>query len=99
MSAPVSVTPELLRHMARLAQLSLSAEEELRFAGHLESLLAHVATLEQLDTTALAPMRHGVPGAMTLRSDEPAPSLDRERVLAEAPAARDGHFSVPAILE
>ena len=99
MPPSVAVTPELLRDVARLAQLSLSPEEESRFAAHLQSMLAHFDTLEQADTEDLEPMRHGTRGALALRPDEPSPSLDRDVVLAQAPAARDGHFSVPPILE
>jgi aspartyl-tRNA(Asn)/glutamyl-tRNA(Gln) amidotransferase subunit C len=34
-----------------------------------------------------------------LRADEPAASLDRDEVLAMAPAAEDGRFRVPRILD
>jgi aspartyl-tRNA(Asn)/glutamyl-tRNA(Gln) amidotransferase subunit C len=33
-----------------------------------------------------------------LRDDVPGPSLDRDEVLAMAPAAEDGRFRVPRIL-
>jgi aspartyl-tRNA(Asn)/glutamyl-tRNA(Gln) amidotransferase subunit C len=32
------------------------------------------------------------------RPDDPRPGLDRDEVLAEAPAAEDGQFRVPRIL-
>ncbi|MBM3659163.1 MAG: aspartyl/glutamyl-tRNA amidotransferase subunit C, partial [Actinobacteria bacterium] len=34
-----------------------------------------------------------------LRADEVRPSLDRDEVLAAAPAAEDGRFRVPRILD
>ena len=91
------VTPETVEHVARLAHLSLTAEERTMFARQLDDVLAYAESIQALDTSAVEPMSH-VSGASLLRADEPAPSLDRERVLAEAPDAESGLFRVPRVL-
>ena len=44
------------------------------------------------------PTAHPLPLKNVLRPDAPVPSLDRDEVLAQAPAAEDGRFRVPRIL-
>ena len=91
------VTPETVEHVARLAHLSLTAEERATFARQLDDVLAYAESIQTLDTSGVEPMSH-VSGAGLLREDRPQPSLDREKVLAAAPDADLGLFRVPRIL-
>lgn len=85
-------------HVARLARLDLTDDEVDRFTGQLAAVLDHVADLEALDTAGVPPTAHPLPLANVLRPDDPGPSLDRDEVLAQAPAAEHGRFRVPRIL-
>lgn len=91
------VTPETVEHVARLAQLSLTAEERTTFARQLDTILAYAESIQTLDTAGVEPMSH-VSGAGLLRDDVPRPSLDRETVLEQAPDAESGLFRVPRVL-
>ena len=91
------VTPETVEHVARLAHLSLTAEERVTFARQLDTILAYAESIQTLDTTGIEPMSH-VAGTGFLREDTPRPSLDRETVLAAAPDAEAGLFRVPRVL-
>ena len=91
------VTVETVEHVARLARLSLTAEEKERFARELQQILSYAETIQALDTEGVEPMSHAA-AAGALREDDPRPSLDRERVLAEAPDASDGLFRVPRVV-
>lgn len=84
--------------MARLARLDVTDDELDRFAGQLGAVLEHAADLAALDTRGVPPTAHPYPLANVLRDDVVAPSLDRDEVLAMAPAAEDGRFRVPRIL-
>jgi aspartyl-tRNA(Asn)/glutamyl-tRNA(Gln) amidotransferase subunit C len=95
---PSSLTREDVAHVARLARLELSDEDLDRFTGQLAAVLNHAADVEALDTTGVAPTAHPLPLANVLRDDVPAPSLERDEVLAMAPDAQDGLFRVPRIL-
>ena len=90
--------PEEVTHIAVLARLALSDEEVELFAGQLSAVLDHVDALRRLDLAELAPMHHPLPLENVLRDDVRGPTLDREEVLAEAPAAEEGRFRVPRIL-
>ena len=91
------VTPETVEHVARLAHLSLTAEERATFARQLDDVLAYAESIQSLDTSGVEPMSHAS-GVGLLRPDRPQPSLDRETVLSEAPDADRGLFRVPRVL-
>ena len=85
-------------HLARLARLALSDEELDHFAGQLSAVLDAVAEVGRADVDDVPPMTHAVPLTNVTREDVVTPSLPRDVVLAEAPAAEDDRFRVPQIL-
>ena len=85
-------------HVARLARLDLTEDELERFTGQLGAVLEHAADIAALDIADVPPTAHPLPLVNVLRDDVPVPSLDREEVLSQAPAAEDGRFKVPRIL-
>lgn len=96
----MSLTPDQVRHVARLARLSLTADEEQRFVQQLSAILDAVATLEQVDTSEVPPTLHATAGERAVvRPDEPRPSLDPDDALANAPARVGTSFAVPKIIE
>ena len=68
-------------------------------ARELSAVLDHVATIAELDLDGVPPTSHvigdDVP-TQPLRPDEPRPSLPRDVVLAQAPAATQEGFLVPS---
>lgn len=84
---------------ARLARIDLSDDEIDVVHRQLDALLEQAGTLSEIDTEGVEPMAHGVLLTNVLRADAVRPSLPREKVLANAPEARDGYFYVPRILE
>jgi aspartyl-tRNA(Asn)/glutamyl-tRNA(Gln) amidotransferase subunit C len=82
-----------------LARLGLEEGEEEYYADQLSGILAHIDRLQELDTADIPPTAQVVEVASTLRDDEPRPCLTQDQALANAPAARDGFFVVPAIQE
>jgi aspartyl-tRNA(Asn)/glutamyl-tRNA(Gln) amidotransferase subunit C len=104
MSENERVAAEDVRRVAELANLELTAEEEVRMQRDLNAILGYVAQLNELDTAAVAPMaqvsdvlRRGA--AIALREDRTVPSLDRQRVMAAAPETDGVFFKVPKVIE
>jgi aspartyl-tRNA(Asn)/glutamyl-tRNA(Gln) amidotransferase subunit C len=85
-----------VRHVARLARLQLSEDEVEGMARELAGVLAHIATIDELDLDGVAPTSHVVSVENALRADVPRPSLPRERALADAPEVVDDGFAVPS---
>ena len=95
-SGPV-LTPDDVIHVAHLARLTLSDDEVALFTGQLRTVLEHAADVAALDLSHLPPSSHPIVLENVLRPDEPRPSLDRDEVLAQAPAVEDHRFRVPRI--
>jgi aspartyl-tRNA(Asn)/glutamyl-tRNA(Gln) amidotransferase subunit C len=95
---PGAISRDAAAHVARLARLDLTDDELERFTGQLGDVLEHAADIAALDIADVPPTAHPLPLVNVLRPDEPRPSLDRDEVLAEAPAAEDRRFRVPRIL-
>src|SRR5438094_4698552 len=85
-------------HVAHLARLDLTDEEVERFTQQLGVILDHADDVASLDTEGVPPTAHPLPLENVLRDDVVGPSLDRDEVLAQAPAAEDCMFRVPRIL-
>ncbi len=85
-------------HLARLARLAVTDEELDLFAGQLTVVLDAVARVGEAAAEDVPPTTHAVPMTNVVRPDVVTPSLPRDVVLAEAPAAEDGRFRVPRIL-
>ena len=96
MGSPLS--REDVAHVARLARLDVTEDELVRFTDQLGAVLEHAADVASLDTEGVPPTAHPLDLVNVLREDVPVPSLDRDEVLAMAPAAEGGRFWVPKIL-
>lgn len=95
----MALTLEQVRHVATLARLALTPEEEQRFTTQLSAVLDAVAQLQSLDVEAVEPTSHATLAASLLREDVTRPSLPPEKSLANAPAKSGTHFAVPKIIE
>ena len=96
--ATEKITEADVRHVAKLARLDVTDDEVALFAGQLAAVLEHAEDVEALDTAGVPPTAHPLPLVNVLREDVPADGVDRDEVLAMAPAAEDGRFRVPRIL-
>jgi aspartyl-tRNA(Asn)/glutamyl-tRNA(Gln) amidotransferase subunit C len=95
----MKLTIEQVRHVATLARLSLSPEEEQRYATQLSAVLDAVAQLQEPDVSNVEPTSHATLASSLLREDVTRPSLPPEKGLANAPAKMGTAFAVPKIIE
>jgi aspartyl-tRNA(Asn)/glutamyl-tRNA(Gln) amidotransferase subunit C len=85
-------------HVAALARLQLTDDELDTFTEQLAKVLDHARDVEALDVADVPPTAHPYPLQNVLRPDEERPCLDRDAVLAGAPATEDDRFRVPPVL-
>ncbi len=93
----MSLTPEEVRHIALLARLRLSDEEETRFREQLSAILDYAARLSQVDTSAVAGTASVLPFHAPLRPDEARPGQSIDATLANAPETQEGMFRIPPV--
>jgi len=91
----MSVTPDDVRHVARLARVGLTEARIPSLVSELNGILAHMDVLQQVDISGVADDAAAV--AAPLRDDAlPSDALQRARETF-APASRDGFFLVPRL--
>jgi aspartyl-tRNA(Asn)/glutamyl-tRNA(Gln) amidotransferase subunit C len=88
-----------IKHVAHLARISLSPEEEEKFGEQLGQVLGYIDKLKEVDVTGVEPTAHAFPMVNVTRPDEVRPSISNEEALRNAPAHANGLFIVPKIVE
>lgn len=88
-----------VRHIALLARLALTPEEEQTFAVQLGDILHAFTKLEALDVRDVEPTSHVVAIDAPFRDDVVTNSPDPEALLANAPSVDGTHVRVPKIIE
>ena len=84
--------------VSRLARLDVTPDEVQRITTQMAGMLEHFADIDALDLSDIEPMTQPYPLSNVFREDVVVTALDREEVLANAPAAEDGRFRVPPIV-
>ena len=95
----MTITRAEVAHLARLSRLALDDEELDRMASQLDVILGAVARVGEVAAADIPPTSHSVPLTNVFRPDEVRPSLTPEAALSGAPAAEQGRFRVPRILD
>jgi aspartyl-tRNA synthetase len=93
------ISIEEVKHVAKLARLSLTGEETEKYRADLNSILDYVAALENLDTTDVAPMSHVLEMKNVWRNDKPVERENPQELLKNAPEREEAYYRVPKILE
>lgn len=92
------ITPEALKHLAKLARLELTEAELATYATQLGVILDSVDKIREVAAQDVKPMSHAVGLTNVFRKDAVKPSLERADVLSQAPAQESNRFRVPRIL-
>ena len=98
----MKINEQEVRRVAELANLALTEEEIVRMTQDLDGILGHMDKLNELDTSAVEPMSQVLYEAeetATLRADVERKPLSNAEALANAPAAGQGYFKVPRVIE
>jgi len=99
MQGHVVISSDQVRYVAELARLDLAPGEEERLTGQLNAILEYMGQLTDVDTTGVEPTSHVLSLTNVMRDDVVGECLSNAETLANAPAADQGHFAVPKILE
>lgn len=95
----MSVDQATVRRVAHLARIAVREDELDHLKEELNAILAFVEQLADLDVSGVEPMTGVVPLELPLRADVVTDGHYPEKVLANAPDAEDGFFTVPKVVE
>jgi aspartyl-tRNA(Asn)/glutamyl-tRNA(Gln) amidotransferase subunit C len=95
----MSVDTATVKRVAKLARIAIRDEEASRLAPELGNILGWIEQLGEVDTSTVQPMTAVIPNRLRLRDDVVTDGNIRTQVLANAPQAEHGFFTVPKVIE
>lgn len=93
------ISDETIEYVGILAKLELSDQEKEQAKKDMGSMLDYIDKLNELDTSGVEPMSHVFPVENVFREDIVTNQDDREQILLNAPAQKDGSFMAPKTVE
>ncbi|MEL0224442.1 MAG: Asp-tRNA(Asn)/Glu-tRNA(Gln) amidotransferase subunit GatC [Gammaproteobacteria bacterium] len=95
----MSLTSDDVKRVAKLARLGLTEAETTEILTRLNSIIALVDQMQQIDTEVVAPLAHPLELRQTLRTDAVAETNQRDKFQAIAPHTDAGLYLVPRVVE
>jgi aspartyl-tRNA(Asn)/glutamyl-tRNA(Gln) amidotransferase subunit C len=86
-------------HIAVLARIRLSRAELDPLVDELSHILTWMEQLNEVDTSAVAPMASVAAAGLPMREDKVTDGGRRDEILGNAPRAARGFFVVPKVIE
>ncbi|MCA9400980.1 MAG: Asp-tRNA(Asn)/Glu-tRNA(Gln) amidotransferase subunit GatC [Candidatus Omnitrophica bacterium] len=93
------INEDEVKHIAKLARISLKDEEIKKLQADLTNILDYVHTLDDLDVRNVPPTSHALTITNVYREDNLKPSLDQNEALGIAIKKHNGSFKVPKVIE
>ena len=95
----MSIDTETARRVAHLARIAVPEEDLPALAGEFNAILGFIEQLSEVDVEGVEPMVSVTPMRLKRRDDVVTDGGQPEKVLANAPDAREGFFAVPKVVE
>ncbi len=90
---------ETARKVAHLARIAVPDANLPALAQELSQILTFMEQLNEVDVTDVAPMTSVTPMRLKRRADVVTEGDMQDRILSNAPDAREGFFAVPKVVE
>lgn len=95
----MKISAEETRRIAGLARLKCTDSQVTALQADMEEIITFANALNELDLTDVPPTISALPISNAFREDEVLPSLERERVLMNAPQSNGRFILVPKVIE
>ena len=95
----MSIDIETARRVAKLARIRVEEADLPKLAGELSDILTFMEQLAEVDVAGVEPMTSVTPMRLKRRKDEVTDGSIQDRILKNAPDAREGFFAVPKVVE
>lgn len=95
----MKLTADQVKHVAKLANLPLSSEEEEKYSEQLSKILEYFKQLTQVETSNIEPTFNVSGQSNVLKEDMASASLSQEEALLNAPKKKNGMFETKGVFE
>ncbi|SFP05527.1 Asp-tRNA(Asn)/Glu-tRNA(Gln) amidotransferase subunit GatC [Tranquillimonas alkanivorans] len=95
----MSIDLDTARRVAHLARIAVPEEDLPALADEFNAILGFIEQLQEVDVEGVEPMTGVTPMRLKRREDVVTDGGMPDKVLANAPDAREGFFAVPKVVE
>ena len=95
----MSIDTETARRVAKLARIRVEEEALPALAQEFNTILGFIEQLNEVDVEGVEPMVSVTPMQLKRREDVVTDGGRQDKVLSNAPDAREGFFAVPKVVE
>ncbi|MBD3272207.1 MAG: Asp-tRNA(Asn)/Glu-tRNA(Gln) amidotransferase subunit GatC [Elusimicrobia bacterium] len=95
----MSITKKDVQHIAKLARLSLTSQDQERFTQQLARIIEYIDQLQKLDTEHIEPLAQPLALTNVYRDDTVEPSGLEDAIIRNAPEHEDRFFKVKKVIE
>ena len=95
----MSINTETARRVAHLARIKVEEYALPSLAAEFNVILGFIEQLNEVDVEGVEPMVSVTPMHLPRRTDDVTAGGHAEKVLSNAPDAREGFFAVPKVVE
>ncbi len=95
----MSVDKDTVRRIAKLARIALEEQRSEPMVDELNSILAWVEQLKEVDVEGVPPLTSVVAQTLKMRDDVVTDGGHAEALMSNAPASEDHYFVVPKVVE
>jgi aspartyl-tRNA(Asn)/glutamyl-tRNA(Gln) amidotransferase subunit C len=97
--ALMSIDIETARRVAKLARIKVEDDALPALADEFSAILGFIEQLNEVDVDGVEPMTSVTPMRLKRREDVVTDGNQADKVLSNAPDAREGFFAVPKVVE
>ena len=95
----MSIDLETARRVAHLARIRVEEQDLAALASEFNTILGFIEQLNEVDVDGVEPMTSVTPMRLKRRDDVVTAGGMPEKILSNAPDAREGFFAVPKVVE
>ncbi|WP_299406529.1 Asp-tRNA(Asn)/Glu-tRNA(Gln) amidotransferase subunit GatC [uncultured Roseobacter sp.] len=95
----MSIDETTAARVAKLARIKVEPEALPALAGEFNTILGFIEQLNEVDIEGIDPMTSVTPQVLKRRVDEVREGGQQDKILSNAPDAREGFFAVPKVVE
>lgn len=95
----MSIDIETARRVAKLARIKVEEDALPVLANEFNTILGFIEQLNEVNVDGIEPMTSVTPMQLKRRVDEVTDGDMQDKILSNAPDAREGFFAVPKVVE
>ncbi|MBY6090793.1 MULTISPECIES: Asp-tRNA(Asn)/Glu-tRNA(Gln) amidotransferase subunit GatC [Rhodobacterales] len=95
----MSIDTDTAARVAKLARIKVEPDQLPALAEEFNNILGFIEQLNEVDVEGVEPMTSVTPQRLKRREDVVTEGDQQDKILANAPDAREGFFAVPKVVE